>query len=508
MYRTHRWVAASAVLLAAVAARVGAADRPNIVFIFSDDHAAQAISAYGSEINRTPNIDRLAREGVRFANCFAGNAICAPSRATVLTGVHSHVNGIRDNGDIFDGSQPTVASLLQGAGYQTAVVGKWHLKSDPVGFDHWAVYPGQGHYYNPVYLTPEGRKQVEGYSVTITTDKALSWLEAGRDKDKPFLLMLQYKAPHRNWMPGPDYLDLYADVEIAEPATLFDDHAGLNEGTRTQEMEIDRHMMLDYDLKAPPSPDPETWRRMWRNLYDRMTDEQRAAWDRSFEPRNESFRAQGLEGRELVRWKYQRYIKDYLRCVAAVDHAIGRVLAALEAQGLQDDTIVVYSSDQGFFLGEHGWYDKRWMYEESLRMPLLVRWPGVTRAGHVCRDLVQNIDFAPTLLDAAGVDIPERMQGASAVPLLRGERPDDWRTSIYYRYYEANGPHKVPEHFGIRTMRHKLIRYPELDTWELFDLVRDPDELNNVYGDPEQEVLTRALKKRLDELQVHYGDTP
>ena len=478
-------------------------DRPNIVFIFTDDHAAHAISSYGSVINETPHIDRLADEGMRFANCFCGNSICAPSRATVLTGTHSHINGVRDNGGVFDGAQITFPKLMHEAGYTTALFGKWHLKSDPTGFDAWQVYPGQGSYYNPDYITPEGRHRVEGYSVELTTDLALDWLTE-RDGDEPFLLMLQYKAPHREWAPGPKYLNKYADEDLPEPATLFDDYEGRNSGAKTQEMEIDRHMRMDADLKNP-SENPDEWTNGWKWLSKRMTPEQKAQWDAAYGPRNRAMREANLEGRDLVRWKYQRYVKDYLRCIAAVDDNIGRVLDYLDESGLAKDTIVIYSSDQGFYLGDHGWYDKRWIYEESLRMPLLVRWPGVVRPGSVNEDLVQNIDFAPTLLDAVGLDAPDRMQGTSALPLLKGSEVP-WRDAIYYHYYESQGPHRVPKHYGVRTDRYKLAYYYELDEWELFDLETDPDELTSIFDEPSMRPIVESLFTRMQELQEQYGD--
>jgi len=466
-------------------------DRPNILFVFTDDHAAHAISAYGSKINTTPNIDRLAKEGMLFRNCFCTNSICAPSRAVILTGKHSHLNGVLDNRQAFDGSQQHLGKLFTAGGYQTAMIGKWHLKSDPTGFDHWAVLTaggGQGTYYNPEFKTKTGMLKTTGHVTEITTDLALKWLD-NRDPNKPFFLMYQHKAPHREWDPAPAQLGLYRDKDITEPDTLFDDHAGLASPAKKQEMTIAEHL-TPRDLKLVPP----------RNL----TPEQLKLWNAAYAKENEAFRAAHLTGKELVRWKYQRYIKDYLRCVAGVDEQLGRVLKYLEDKGLDKNTIVIYSSDQGFYLGDRGWYDKRWMYEESLRMPLLVRWPGVTRPGSENKDLVQNLDFAPTLLEAAGLKIPDDMQGRSLVPLLQGETPKDWRTSIYYHYFEYPAVHMVQRHYGVRTATHKLIHYYLIDEWELFDLVRDPGERQNVYADPKYADLVKTLKAELQRLRKHY----
>jgi len=465
--------------------------RPNIVFVYSDDHAAQAVSAYGSVLNRTPNIDRLAREGLLFRNAFCTNAICAPCRAVVLTGRHSHENGVIDNEGSFDGSQPTFPQALQAAGYQTALIGKWHLVSRPTGFDHWRVLRGQGPYYNPELLGPDGTQRVAGYTTEVLTDLALDWLARERDAQRPFLLMLQHKAPHRNWQPGPRQLGLFPD-DLPEPPTLFDDYAGRASAAAETEMTIRHHMQLGYDNKLTAPAD--------------LAPDQRAAWDAFYEPRNARFRAAELDGDALVRWQYQRYVKDYLKCVAAVDDELGRVLDWLDASGLADDTVVVYTSDQGFFLGEHGWYDKRWMYEESLRTPLLVRWPARVAAGSRSRAFVQNIDLAPTLLEAAGLRASSNLHGRSLVPVLLGRTPADWRTSIYYHYYDAPGEHDVPRHHGVRTERFKLIRYEELDEWELFDLRADPRELTNVADDPVYDDVRATLEAELVRLMARYGE--
>lgn len=495
-----------AVILAACAPQEPVAPTsPNILFVFADDHAYQAISAYGSRINRTPNLDRLGESGMIFDRALVTNSICAPSRAVILTGMYSHLNGVLDNRLEFDGSQQTFPKLLQAAGYQTAMIGKWHLKSDPTGFDHWEVLPGQGYYYNPDMKIPGETRQHEGYVTDLVTDFALEWLQNGRDPDAPFLLMLQHKAPHRNWMPGPDHLTTYEDQTLPEPPTLFDDYANRASPAAHQEMEIGRHMTLRYDLKVTPvEPDevPDWDERAWQNRYDRFTEEQRTAWDAAYGPSNAAFRRLAPTGAELVSWKYQRYVKDYLRTIASVDDNLGRVLDYLDQSGLADNTVVVYSSDQGFYLGEHGWFDKRWIYEESLRTPLIVRWPGVVEPGSRNGAMVSNLDFAATFLEAAGVAVPADMQGRSLVPLLRGQTPADWRQSFYYHYYESMVSHAVPEHYGVVTQRYKLVRFPESDEWELFDLETDPHELRNVYDDPDYAGIRAELEAELSRLRV------
>jgi arylsulfatase A-like enzyme len=487
----------SAITLSAAAEdppeRSAPVDRPNIIFVYADDHACAAIGAYGSAINETPNIDRLAREGAVFSNSFVTNSICAPARAVILTGLHSHLNGVRTNADRFDGAQRTFVKLLRESGYQTAIIGKWHLKSEPTGFDHWEVLIGQGPYYNPPLKTAGGVVHHEGYTTDIITDRALRWLREQRDAEKPFLLMMQHKAPHRNWQPGPDHLRTYEDETIAEPETLFDDYTGRASPARHQEMTIAQHLNRS-DLKLDPP----------RNL----TEAQLAAWNDAYGPRNKAFVEAGLEGADLVRWKYQRYIKDYLRAIASVDDNLGRLLEYLDETGLARNTIVIYSSDQGFYLGEHGWFDKRWMYEPSLRTPLIVRWPGVVEAGSRIETMVQNLDVAPTLLDAAGVSVPTDMQGKSLLPLLRRTDDVDWaRDAIYYHYFEFPAVHMVARHYGIRTKRYKLIHYYQTDEWELFDLERDPNEMSTVYDDPQYAEIRSLLERKLHELREQYGDS-
>jgi arylsulfatase A-like enzyme len=474
--------------------------RPNIVFIFSDDHGYQAVSAYGSGLNKTPNIDRIAREGMRFDRCVVPNSICGPSRATVLTGKYSHINGFYNNTNSrFDGSQETFPKLLQKAGYQTAFVGKWHLVSNPTGFDYWEMLPGQGQYYNPPMIRNGERVKHDGYVTDIITDLALDWLKNKRDPGKPFLIMCHHKAPHREWEPSLKHLADYDGVKFPEPETLFDDYSGRGKAEHEQDMMI-RKTMNAKDLKLDPPPT--------------LTAEQRKAWDAYYGPRNEEFREANLEGKDLVRWKYNRYLHDYLACIAGVDESVGRLLDYLKEAGLDQDTIVVYSSDQGFYLGEHGWFDKRWIFEESLRTPLLVRWPGVTKPGSVNKDMVSNLDFAETFLEAAGLPVPGAMQGRSLVPLLAGKAPADWRKSFYYHYYEYPGPHNVHRHYGVVTDRYKLVYFyePEMNYWELFDLEKDPHELRSVYGDKEYAEVQKQLEDELtrlrSELKLPAQDPP
>jgi arylsulfatase A-like enzyme len=473
-----------------------AAPRPNIVFIFMDDHCEQALSAYDARRTTTPNLDRIAKEGMIFTRCYVTNSICGPSRAVIQTGKYSHLNGFIRNGNTFNGDQQTFPKVLRAGGYQTAIVGKWHLKSTPQGYDYFDVLIGQGPYYNPPMKTmgDDGQvvtRQHTGYTTDIITDKTITWLKDQRDTSKPFLLMCQHKAPHRNWQPGPKYLNWLDDVTIPEPETLWDDYSNRASPARNQTMTIARHLSAnDLKLTAP------------RNL----TPEQRAKWDAAYEPKNEAFRKAepSMTEKELVQWKYQRYVKDYLRCVRSVDDGIGRILDYLDESGMADNTVVVYSSDQGWYLGEHGWFDKRWMYEESLKTPLLVRWPKVVQAGSINNDITSNLDFAETFLDLAGASIPSDMQGRSLVPLLQGQTPDDWRKSFYYHYYEFPGAHSVARHYGVTNGRQKLIHYYQLDEWELFDLEKDPNELTNVYANADYVQARKQLQTELDRLRQVY----
>jgi len=490
--------------------------KPNIIYIMSDDHAYQALSCYGSELIETPNLDRLAEEGMLFTRSFVINSICAPSRATLVTGKYSHKNGVIDNVKEFDGNQMTFPKLLQDAGYQTAMVGKWHLKSEPTGFDYWNVLPGQGSYYNPDFIEMGERIQDTGYVTDIITDKVIKWIDQV-DKEKPFCVLYHNKAPHRSWWPGPDHLNTFDDKKFPEPRTLFDDYKG-RKAAEAAFMEIDSNMYLSTDLKVKPEyvkkkemyPDennPDSYRGYEWSL-ERLTEEQRKVWNEANNNRNREFLEKDMEGKELVRWKYQQYMKDYLRCIASVDDNVGRLLDYLEENGLMENTIVVYTSDQGFYLGEHGWFDKRFMYEESLRIPLLVRYPKEIKPGSINNDIVLNLDFAPTFLDYAGVEIPGQMQGKSFRSLLKGETPKDWRKEMYYHYYEYPAWHGVKRHYGIRTDRYKLIHfYYDIDQWEFFDLERDSFELHNEIDNPQYQEEIKRLKNRLEKLRRQYEDS-
>ncbi|MGZ3880729.1 MAG: sulfatase family protein [Flavisolibacter sp.] len=482
--------------------------RPNIIYIMSDDHAYQAISAYGYGLNHTPNIDKLAEQGMMFTRAFVTNSICGPSRAVMLTGKHSHINGFKDNHSTFDGSQQTVAKLLHNAGYQTAVVGKWHLVSDPQGFDYWDIVPGQGDYYNPDFIENGNRKRVPGYVTNLTTDFAINWLNQ-RDKSKPFFLMYQQKAPHRNWMPEDKYYHLFDSTKFPVPANYFDDYATRSRAAREQEMEIATDMHFGYDLKVPVDSNLEKQTGPGPSLQgplSRLTPEQRKKWDDAYNPVIEQFNKAHLSGKELAIWKYQRYMQDYLRCVQSVDDNVGRLMDYLKANGLDQNTIVIYTSDQGFFLGEHGWFDKRWMYEESFRTPLIIKWPGVITKKMTTTSMVQNLDFAETILDMAGLPIPSDMQGKSIVPVLKGKQKGDVHDALYYHFYE-NQEHKVAKHIGVRTDRYKLIYFYENDEWELYDLSKDESEMKNVYNDPAYKGIVKQMKEKLQQLKEQYKDT-
>lgn len=469
--------------------------QPNILFIMTDDHASHAMSCYGSRVNRTPNMDRIALEGVRFDNCFCTNGICATSRAVILTGKHSHINGIRDNAHAFDGGQMTFPKLFQKAGYRTGLIGKWHLQSNPTGFDYWNILPGQGEYYNPDLIEMGEKKRMPGYVTDILTGLALDFLEKKRRKDRPFLLMMHHKAPHRNWQASPRHLKLYDLVTFPEPDTLFDDYATRSRAAREQEMTIREHMEINSDLKMGPAP-------------ARMTEEQKAMWDEAYAPKREAFMREKPQGEALVRWKYQRYMQDYLACVAGADESVGTLLDYLDESGLSKNTLVVYTSDQGFYLGDHGWFDKRFMYEESLRMPLVMRLPAVIRPKTVNKNLVSNLDFAPTFLELAGIKTPPAMQGVSSVEILRSGRAKKWRNAVYYHYYEYPAVHMVKRHYGIRTGHYKLIHfYYDIDAWELYDLEKDPHELKNIYDDPASAGVAKVLREELRRLQSFYGDS-
>jgi arylsulfatase A-like enzyme len=482
--------------------------RPNIIFIMSDDHAFQAISAYGHELNHTPHIDRIAEEGALFTRAFVTNSICAPSRAVMLTGKHSFVNGKVDNLQAFNWDQDNFAKQLQNSGYQTAMIGKIHLDGLPQGFDYSNVLPGQGQYYNPDFIENGERKQYQGYCTQITTDIALDWLRNKRDRSKPFLLLYHQKAPHRTWMPEEKYLDLFDKQTFTPPANFFDTYEN-RPVAAAHEMGIFEHMDLVYDLKMlDEEGELQTrYRTYAQNMYDRMNEEQRAAWDAHYKPIIAEFKSLKPEGEALALWKFNRYMRDYLATVQSVDDGVGEVLDYLDEAGLAENTIVVYTSDQGFYLGEHGWFDKRFMYEESFRTPLLMRYPREIKPGTVISELIQNLDFAPTFLDYAGTPIPEDIQGESFRKLVSGEQKE-WRDAIYYTYYEYPGEHNVQRHHGIRTGRYKLIHfYYDSGTWELYDLEKDPSEMNNLYHHPDYAGVQEELHRKLREIRLKYGDS-
>ena len=466
--------------------------RPNIIFIMSDDHAAHAISAYGSKVNQTPNIDRLADAGVRFRNCFCVNSICSPSRATILTGKYSHLNGV-PTFNRFDGSQPTVAKYLQAAGYHTGMFGKWHLGSDPTGFDEWVILPGQGIYFDPAFLDKDGRRIIKGYVTDVITDLAIDFLK-NRPKDKPFFLMCHHKAPHRPWEPDQKHRAMFAARHIPEPETLRDDYATRTDAIRECRQKVFTDLTR-RDLKlTPPADLVGPARNQWLNVKPTEVEIE------------VNGKKQTLTGEALNAWKYQRYLQDYLACVQSVDDNVGRLLDWLDQNGLATNTVVFYTSDQGFFLGDHGLYDKRFMYENSIQMPFLVRWPGVARAHSVQDGMALNTDFAPTFMELAGLKTPADMQGRSLVPLLKGEAPPGWRTSYYYRYYHDPGDHNTRAHYGVRTTTHKLIYFWKKDQWELYDLSKDPNELHNLYSDPAQQDLVARMKKELYRLKAEVKD--
>jgi len=468
--------------------------RPNIIYIMSDDHAIRAVGAYGSSLVETPNIDRIAANGVRFDRAYVANAICGPSRATIITGLLSHSNGFYSNewSGEFNGEQQTFPGLLQAAGYQTAVIGKWHLYSDPVGFDHWEVVNNvmeHGTYYNPEFRSPAGLEQTTGYVADLITEKSIAWLDSARETDQPFMLMYHHKTPHRDWMPGPEELKNWdEDGRIEEPPSLLRDLDGLTKGRREARMTISEYM-TDQDVKL--------------NKAKYLNPEQSKLWETAFAKGNAEFRAAELSGDELIRWKYQRYLKTYIASVRGMDRQIGRVLDYLETNGLMENTLIVYTSDQGFFLGENGWFDKRWMDEVSSRVPLVMQWLGHIPPGTSTSALVQNIDYAPTLLDAAGVTFEKPMHGVSLLPLI-GADPVEWQRDLYYQFYENPGFHGVARHYGVRTDRYKLVYYYRNDEWELFDLREDPQDQVNLYGKPSYEDVTNDLKIRLNNLRKQY----
>jgi arylsulfatase A-like enzyme len=473
----------------------------------SDDHAMNAISCYGNSVNQTPNIDRIAEEGIRFNQSFCTNAICAPSRAVMLTGKYSHINGHINNSVSFDGSQQTFPQILQQNNYQTALIGKWHLKSDPTGFDYWNILPGQGSYYNPDFIEMGEKKSVEGYVTDLITEYTVNWLDH-RDTTKPFCLLMHHKAPHRSWMPNLQHINSFDSVDIPIPNNFFDNYENRSSAAREQKMSIWKDMSLGYDLKLSKKEnateiieDLGTW------AIDRLNEKQRQVWDASYMKKNNDFHQKKPKGKELALWKYNRYMQDYLATIESVDESVGEILDYLDKNGLAENTIVIYTSDQGFYLGEHGWFDKRFMYEESLKMPLLIRYPKeIIKA--ISDKMVMNLDFAPTFLDYAGIQVPKDMQGESMRNILKSEKTENWRKEIYYHYYEyPGGGHAVKRHYGIRTNRYKLIHYYfDIDEWELFDLHQDPNEMNNLYNNPEYEDILSDLKHKLIKIREKYKD--
>ncbi len=487
--------------------------RPNIVYIMSDDHAFQALSAYGHPVSKlapTPNLDRIAQNGMRFDKSFVTNSLCGPSRAAMLTGKFGHKNGYSYNGQIFDGKQQTWPKMLKHAGYQTAVIGKWHIGKKPEGlqFDYWKILNDQGEYYNPDFITKAGvEKKVEGYATDLVTDYSLNWLEKQRDKTKPFALMIHHKAPHRNWMPALRHLKQYENTEFPVPANYFDDYKG-RPAAAEQELNIYRDMYEGHDLKMTKAAGSNELRYdRWPDHFARLTDEQRKTWFASYKKRNDDMNNADFTDKEMALWKYQRYMQDYLATISSVDEGVGKVLDYLEANGLSENTIVVYTSDQGFYLGEHGWFDKRFMYEESMRTPLLIQYPGKIKAGSVSDELVQNIDIAPTFLEYAGLKVPKDIQGASLAGVAAGETDEQWRKSLYYHYYEFPGFHSVKRHYGVRDNRFKLIHfYNDVDQWEFFDLEKDPSEMNNAINNPEYKKEIARMKLELTRLMKQYDE--
>jgi len=486
----------------------------------SDDHAYQAISAYNKKLIQTPNIDRIARMGIRFTQACVTNSICAPSRATILTGKHSHLNSKTDNHFPFDTTVLTFPQLFKQAGYQTAMFGKLHFGNNPKGFDQFAILPGQGSYYNPDFITRNnGKIKVKGYVTDIITDMTLDWLKKERKPGEPFLLMYLHKAPHREWLPAERHLKEYSEKEFPEPPTLFDNYLGRAGAARSAEMNLLRHMHWAGDSKIYPKtmetlgiqPASDLDLQGFTREYGRMDALQQANWDAVYSLVNRNFAKMyqnGMDSVSLMRWRYQRYMQDYLGTIASVDENVGRVLDYLDASGLAEKTLVVYTSDQGFYLGEHGWYDKRFVYDESFKTPLLIQWPGHIQPGRVSDAMVQNLDFAQTLLEAAGIKSPKDMQGESMVPLLRGSERDWKRKSVYYHYYEYPAVHMVKRHYAIVTREYKLIHYyHDIDEWELIDRIKDPLEMTNRYNDPSYEGIRSRLHRELENLRRKYGDS-
>ena len=495
-------------------------ERPNIIFIMSDDHAYQAISAYDSTLIHTPHIDRIADEGILFTNASVTNSICAPSRATILTGKHNHINGKIDNARPFDTTQVTFPQLFQNAGYQTSMFGKLHFGNNPKGVDEFMILPGQGSYINPDFITTSGeRVNKTGYATDIITDLAINWLKEKRDPNRPFLMLYLHKAPHRSWWPTPDKFTEFSKRQFPEPSTLFDQYENRGTAAKTAEMNILGHMLLSYDNKVLPSaidelglpPNSRNKRLFYNSEFYRTNETQRPLYQAILDSIAQEFKTHWptMTDQEKMKWKYQRYMQDYLGCISSVDDNVGRVLKYLEEQNLADNTIVVYTSDQGFYLGEHGWFDKRFMYNESFKTPLMIRWPNTIKAGITSDEMVQNLDFAQTLLEAAKIDIPDDMQGESLIPLLKGNSEKWTRKGVYYHYYEYPAEHAVKRHYGIATKEYKLMHfYHDVDEWELYDRKKDPQEMKNVYSDPAYSGIVEKLKVELAEMRKYYKDSP
>jgi len=493
---------------------VAHAQRPNIIYIMSDDHDANAISAYSKKLISTPNIDRIANEGILFTRCFVGNSICSPARATLLTGQHSHKNGVRDNFTRFDSSRITAPKLLQQAGYQTALIGKWHLHSYPTGFDYWKILPGQGQYYEPAFISMSGDTTSQhGYASDVITDEAIQWLN-GRDKNKPFILFLHNKAPHRYFFPPLKYIEQFHSKTFPEPATLYVDTTGRGSAWRTQTMSILTVMKLCSDLKVDPKyladipwlkPDAEEVF-YYNAIMNRIPKEDRDKIKEIYSERGKLLQQLRPKGKELLKWKYQWYMQDYLACVASVDENVGRLLRYLDNNNLTKNTMVIYTSDQGMYLGENGWFDKRFMYDKTMRTALMIRWPGHVKPKTVTSAMVQNIDFAPTFLDAASVEVPNWMQGLSFVPILTGKKKSFDRPALYYHYYEFSSDHTVIPHLGIRGERYKLIYFYTVNEWELYDLKTDPSEQHNLIHSSSYQNIYRQMKNELKKLRDVYDD--
>lgn len=480
----------------------------NIVYIMTDDHTAQMMSCYDRRYVHTPNLDRIASDGVRFANSFVANSLSGPSRACMLTGKHSCGNKFYDNSTcVFDGTQQTFPKILRENGYQTAIIGKWHLESLPTGFDYWEIVPGQGNYYNPDFVNMNNDTiRKKGYITNLITDMSIDWMENSRDKKKPFCLLIHHKAIHRNWLPEIKNLSLYEDKVFPLPENFHDDYEG-RIAAASQEMGIAEDMDLIYDLKMLKDGQESRLKKTYECMLNRMDSLERKQFEDFYAPITEEFYKLNLKGKELAEWKYQRYMRDYMKVVKSLDDNVGRILDYLEDKGMLENTLVVYTSDQGFYMGEHGWFDKRFMYEESMHTPLLMHLPKGLKAKGEIREMVQNIDYAPTFLELAGIPVPEDMHGVSLLPLLRGEHPVDWRKALYYHFYEYPAEHMVKRHYGVRTDRFKLIHfYNDIDTWELYDLKEDPTEMHNLYGNSDYASIVDSLKETMLELQEQYND--